>query len=272
MRLALVQTHPVLGNKAKNLKGMAKATESLEADLFCFPELCTTGYAMAERDQILDLAEEPDRGEGLDFFRDLSERKNAAVVAGFPLRDGTRLFNASVLLRPGEEPVFYRKLHLFAREKQVFDAGDRPPPITDFRGWRLGMMICFDWVFPEVVRLMALEGVDLVLHPSNLVTPYCQKSMFARAVENAVYIATVNRVGAEAYADGPSLDFTGASQLMGHRGDLLLALPSGEVAAAVVDFDPKLARDKWLTDHNHLLNDRRVEFFGPLAQDANLER
>ena len=124
---------------------------------------------------------------------------------------------------------------------------------------RLGLKICFDWVFPEVVRLMALEGVDLVLHPSNLVTPYCQRAMFARAVENSVFIATVNRVGAEAYADGPRLEFTGASQLMGHRGETLLQLPAGEVAAAVVDFAPRLARDKWLTDHNHLLEDRRED-------------
>ncbi len=270
MRLALVQTHPVLGDKAQNLADMAKAVESLEADLFCFPELCTTGYAIAERDRFLALAESTDSGDGLDFFRELSERKDAAVVAGFPLRDGAHLFNAAVLLRPGEAPVFYRKLHLFSREKQVFDAGDRPPPVVEFRGARLGLKICFDWVFPEVVRLMALEGADLILHPSNLVTPYCQRSMFARSVENSVFIATVNRVGAEAYEDGPSLDFTGSSQLMGHRGELLLELPAGEVAAAVVDFDPRLARDKWLTDHNHLLEDRRSEFFGPLGEDGKL--
>jgi len=271
MRLALVQTRPELGKVDENLAAMGELVESLETDVLCFPELCSSGYAIDDRNRFLDLAEDGGGGPATNFFAELAERKDAAVVAGFPFRDGGRLFNVSGLFRPGEQPVLYRKLHLFAREKDVFDPGDRPPPVVEFRGARLGMMICFDWVFPEVGRLLALAGADLILHPSNLVTPYCQRAMFARAVENGVFIATVNRVGGESYPDGTHLEFTGGSQLMGHRGDLLQELPPREIAAAVVDLDPRAARDKWLTPSNHLLKDRRVEFFPPLARDIRNE-
>jgi predicted amidohydrolase len=271
MLLALVQTHPVLGERLSNLEGLAETVQSVEADLYCFPELCTTGYAIDKRQTFLDLAEESDSSPGMKFFRKLSEEKNAAVMAGFPLREGGNLFNASGLFRPGKEPIIYRKLHLFAREKQIFDPGGRLPEVVEFRGVRLGMMICFDWIFPEMGRLLALAGADLILHPSNLVTPYCQKAMFARAVENSVFIATVNRVGTEIYSDGQSLSFTGGTQLMGHRGEVLLELPAEGIAAAVVDFDPRVARDKWLTHHNHVLEDRRSELFDPLCEDSGRE-
>jgi len=265
MRLALVQTRPELGERTANLDAMAQLVENVEAEIYCFPELCTTGYAMDERDRFLDLSEKPGGTAGLDFFAELARHRNAAVVAGLPLLEEGRLYNAAGLFRPGEDAVFYRKLHLFAREKAVFDAGDRAPGLWEFRGLRLGMMICFDWVFPEVARLMAMAGADLILHPSNLVTPYCQRAMFARAVENAVFIATVNRVGEERYPDGTALRFTGASQLVGNRGDVHLSLPAEGEAAAVADLDFRAARDKWLTEHNHLMRDRRSEFFGPLA-------
>ena len=93
----------------------------------------------------------------------------------------------------------------------------------------------------EQARLLALAGADLILHPSNLVTPYCQRSMFARSVENAVYIATVNRVGEESYEDGQVLSFSGGSQLLGPRGETLLAVRAEAVDVAAVLGDAESA-------------------------------
>jgi len=265
MRLALIQTSPRLGRRESNLAAIEEAIGSVEADVFCLPELCTSGYAYDSKEAFLELAEGRSLHPGMDYFQELSQRKGAAVIAGFPYGEEGRLFNASGLFRPGVEPMLYRKLHLFARERRVFEPGDRPPEVAEFKGARLGMMICFDWLFPEVARLLTLAGADVIVHPSNLVTPYCQRAMFARALENSVFIATANRVGTESYPDGAALRFTGGSQVMGHRGDTLLELPSDGISAAVVEFEPRLARDKWITPRNHILKDRRTEFFGPLC-------
>jgi len=62
---------------------------------------------------------------------------------------------------------------------------------------RVGMMVCFDWAFPEVARALALKGADLIGHPANLVLTYCQQAMVTRCIENLVFAVTANRYGTE---------------------------------------------------------------------------
>ena len=52
---------------------------------------------------------------------------------------------------------------------------------------KIGMMICFDWIFPEVARSLALKGAEIICHPSNLVLPHCPKAMKIRSLENRVF-------------------------------------------------------------------------------------
>ena len=100
-----------------------------------------------------------------------------------------------MLLGPRGLLQTYRKVHLFNQEKRWFDPGDLPFQVERVRGVRVGMMICFDWVFPEASRALALQGADLVAHPSNLVLDYCQRVMPARCIENGVFAVTANRFG-----------------------------------------------------------------------------
>jgi predicted amidohydrolase len=83
---------------------------------------------------------------------------------------------------------------------------------------KVGMMICFDWIFPESARTLALKGAQIIAHPSNLVLSYCQQAMFTRAVENRVFTITANRTGTEINGD-KELYFTGKSVIVDTKGN-----------------------------------------------------
>jgi predicted amidohydrolase len=162
----------------------------------------------------------------------------------------------------------YRKLHLFDREPELFDPGDRPPAVQEWRGLRIGMMICFDWLFPETARLLALAGADLIAHPSNLILDHCQAAMRTRALENGVFAATVNRVGGESRPDGDNLVFSGRSQLVDPLGETLCAADESSTSVQLAAIDPERARDKRITRGNDRLGDRRAEHYGALTRGA----
>lgn len=270
LRIGLLQFAPRLGEREANLDAIAAGLESAVADLFVLPELATSGYALPGRDRARALAERADGDSpGLRFLQALAEAKDAGLIVGMPLLEGEALYNAAALIRPGAPPLFYRKLHLFYREAELFAPGDRPPAVARFRGLRIGTMICFDWIFPEMARLLALAGADLIAHPSNLVLPgFAQAAMVTRCVENGVFGVTCNRVGQERYPDEKgALDFTGLSQVIDPRGRRLLQLDEAESRCAVLDIDPTAARDKWITPRNHVLDDRRPEHYAGLRAD-----
>lgn len=122
-------------------------------------------------------------------------------------------------------------------------------------------MICFDWVFPEAARTLALRGADLLCHPANLVLNYCQRAMQTRSLENGVFSITANRTGTERRPRG-ELSFTGQSQIVGTRGEIIASAGPDEEAVVIREVDPAAAREKMMTANNHLLADRRPAFYG----------
>jgi predicted amidohydrolase len=155
----------------------------------------------------------------------------------------------------------YRKTHLFADEKRLFLPGDTGFHVFEHRGVRIGMMVCFDWFFPESARILALRGAQIVAHPANLVLPYCQTAMVTRCLENRVFAITANRCGTEEL-DKACLTFTGASQMLDTQGRRLLGAPAEANCVAIYEIDPSLADDKRLGNHNDLFGDRRPEVYG----------
>ena len=150
---------------------------------------------------------------------------------------------------------------MFNEEKLIFDPGAESLPVFDFRGARVGLMICFDWIFPESSRTLALKGADIICVSANLILPYCQTSMVTRALENGVFTAVANRVGVEAREGKDRLEFTGRSQITDNRGKILVRLGPKEEREGVVGIEPREARDKRITERNHLLDDRRKELY-----------
>ncbi|MCK4304520.1 MAG: acyltransferase [Candidatus Eisenbacteria sp.] len=264
MRLAAVQMEPRFGDVAANLRKARELITSVKADLFVLPELFNTGYLFRDRQETASFAEPFPEGETPGFILDLSAQTGAVIVGGFAerSRDG-RIFNSAVMADQGRLLGCYRKIHLFDREKQWFDPADRPARVLESSAGRLGPMICFDWIFPETARALALSGAQILVHAANLVMPYCQDAMITRCLENGVFAVTANRIGTDQRQSG-SITFTGRSQITGRRGERLAQASLDREEVIIAEIHPALADDKMVNRANHLLRDRRPAFYGHL--------
>jgi predicted amidohydrolase len=181
-------------------------------------------------------------------------------------KDGKRVYNSAVVTGPEGLVGTYRKVHLFAEEKLHFDLGDNGFQVFDLGPCRIGVMVCFDWLFPESARVLALLGADVICHPANLVLPLCQQAMTTRSLENGVFSATANRIGTEERGGKKPLTFTGRSQILDPMGQTLARLGENDTGVAVVSIDPAQARDKKITEQNDRIADRRPEHYSALAR------
>jgi predicted amidohydrolase len=152
----------------------------------------------------------------------------------------------------------YRKVHLFDREHLFFEPGNLGFPVFPLRFGIVGIMICFDWFYPESARTLALNGADIIAHPSNLVMPYCPDAMVTRCVENRVFAVTADRVGREARA-GFDLSFIGTSQIVRPDGAIVKRLGHDEQGVAFADIDLSQSRRKTLNAFNDVLMGRRPD-------------
>jgi predicted amidohydrolase len=267
-RAGYCQFAPVFGDVDANLGRVIEALEEADADMVVLPELPFTGYSFTDRQELDSLAEDPSRSEITDTLNGICRRRDMHVVTGFAEKAGDRIFNSSLLIGPTGILSTYRKMHLFNREFQYFDRGDTPLSVTHVDGIGVGMMICFDWVYPEAARILALHGADLLVHPSNLVLTYCQDAMVTRCLENSVYAVTANRTGTEK-RDGLETPFTGQSQVTAPDGTILHRGSADSDETFVTGIDPGLARDKRMTPGNDLLADRRPGLYGRLTEKAD---
>ena len=262
MRVGFVQSEPSFGAVADNIARMRELLDGQRADLWVLPELFATGYQFTSYEEAEAVAEPLSRSATVDSLVDMAKEGDMFVVAGLPERgEHDRLYNAAVLV--GERGVLasYRKVHLFFEEKRWFHAGDVGFPVVDIGAARVGLMICFDHLFPEAARTLALRGAEVIAHPANLVMAvYAQLTMRARALENGVFTVTANRVGTEDRAAEP-LTYTGESQIVGPTGEVLVKAPPTGEAVEVVEIDPAKARDKALNTYNDRLADRRPELY-----------
>ncbi len=261
MKVAIVQNNPVFGEKDINIEELFKLMSSEKADIYILPELAYTGYQFTSQKELEELADRSD-SEVFKKFETFSKDNDCAVIFGFAEKaaDG-KIYNSSAMITPEGNKHIYRKIHLFYKEKTFFAPGNAGFNVYEWRGIRIGLAICFDWYFSESFRTLALKGADLIAHCSNLVMPYCQTVDYARAIENRIYIATVNRIGSEE-RDGEKLTFTGQSVLVAPKGDYLVRAPEDEAGIFVTEIDPQDARDKQLNKFNNVIEDRRELFYG----------
>ncbi len=260
MLIGYVQSDPVFGDKRASFGRVDALCAGVRADLLVLPELFATGYTFESAEEAAGLAERAD-GETAGYLRGLADRTGGAVVAGFAETDGRRVYNSALLADSRGVIGCYRKVHLFNREKLWFSPGAGSFPVFRVGEVSVGLMICFDWIFPEAARTLALGGADIIAHPANLVLPYCQGAMRTRCLENRLFAITANRVGTEERG-GDSFTFTGASQVTSPLGEVLASAPPEGTRVEVVEIDPAQARDKRLNPYNDLLGDRRPECYG----------
>jgi predicted amidohydrolase len=261
MRVGFYQYEPQFGEVAKNLDAVAAALEQAEADLIVLPELFASGYQFVSQDEVMQLAESVPDGPTTRRLVELAKRRRMVIVAGLPERAGLACYNSAVVVGPSGFIGCYRKTHLFFEETLFFTPGDTGFQVWDIGPAKIGVMICFDWYYPEAARTLALKGAEIICHPSNLVLPDCPDSMPVRCLENRVFAITCNRSGIEARGGKDPLTFIGNSEIVAPRGAILHRASRDQEELCIVEIDPDDARDKALTAYNDLLRDRRESLY-----------
>jgi len=246
-KIAAVQMDCRLGAKQDNLETIrAKLREAAKhaARLIVFPECILTGYCFTSKEEAWPYAE-PIPGPSTETLAAVCRQLGVWAVVGMleaGQSDGT-LFNACALIGPGGVAAVYRKIHLpFLGVDRFTTPGDRPFAVHDLDGLRVGLNICYDGSFPEPARCLMLLGADLVLLPTNWPTgarATANTLIPARALENHIYYAAVNRIGSER-----GFEFIGMSRILDCNGNFLAKSDDASPCILYVDIDPEKARQK----------------------------
>jgi predicted amidohydrolase len=265
VHIGFVQNSPTFGRVKANLDRVTELLESAEADLFVLPELFATGYQFTSRREADRLAERIPDGPTTKRLIALAKHRKCTLVAGLAEKAGRSLFNSAVVVGPKGFVGSYRKAHRFYEETLWFAPGNTGFRVFQVAGATIGVMICFDWFFPESMRALALAGADVVCHPSNLVLPHAPNAMITRCLENRVFAITADRVGSEERGDKERLTYIGSSQIVSPQGEVLVRASTDREEVRVVVIDPKEARRKTINRYNHLFADRRADLYLPLT-------
>lgn len=258
MKASVIQYRPVFGNEQASIAALEPLLKKTAgSDLVVLPELAATGYNFANREQAFRFAADPEKSAFVGVLESFCKATGAVVVTGFNELSGNEIFNSALLIDKGGIRGKYRKIQLFMREKEFFTAGNLHPEVFDVGGVKIGILVCFDWMFPELWRKLALLGADVICHPSNLVLPgKAQKAIPVHAMINRMFVITANRTGTER-----DLTFTGNSIIAAPSGKVIAEASAGRQEVITAEFDISQARDKMITPLNHAFNDRRPEFY-----------
>lgn len=235
LRLAAVQPALAEGACAANWRAVKAALDQAsagEADFVVLPEMWLTGYAYRRLDELAQHTP-----ESLERVGALA-KKNGYFVAGSWAERGEdgHLYNTACIIGPdGRVRARYRKVHLFGPMKEThhFLRG-RSAVVADLEIGKIGIALCYDLRFPELARKMALAGAELLVYPSQW--PESRLGHFhtllaARAIENQVFAAGVNRTGRN-----HAVQFGGGSIVIGPRGEVLAQL-GGEEGFLEIELD-----------------------------------
>jgi predicted amidohydrolase len=260
VKVSIIQFQPALAEPEENIRQLQPLFDSInDSRLIVLPELSNSGYNFRNIDEAFSCSEViGSNGLYQDFLAKQARLKQAFIVSGINEREEDKLFNTAILVGPGGLIGKYRKVHLFMNEKDVFQPGNAGLPVFDLGGFKIGMMICFDYLFPEPWRIIAQQGADLVCHPSNLLTENAHRCLPGISLMNRIYVATANRIGNEG-----DITFNGKSIFTDPFGNIpVMASPDQtEIISTVIDTD--LSANKMITPRNHVFNDRRPEAYLP---------
>ena len=261
IKAGFIQFQPILGEPETNISKLTALLEQAsEADLVVIPELANSGYNFESKKQAYELAEEITKSVFVDFLIAEARKNNLFIVSGVNESDKGKLYNSSVLIGPKGLIGKYRKMHLFLNEFDFFERGNLGMPVFDIGFCKIGMLICFDWIFPEVWRILALKGAEIICHPSNLVLPYAQQAVPVHGMINRTFNITANRYGTER-----DVTFSGKSIISDPFGKTLITASPAKDDVLIVEMDLSLARNKMVTSRNHTINDRLPEEYKDLV-------
>ncbi len=271
--LACVQMEPRVGHKAGNIARSLALIEQAAAQgaaLVVLPELCSSGYSFVSRDEAFALAEELPGGEACEAWSAAARRLGIHLVAGVAEREAECLYNSAVVLGPQGYIGKYRKLHLWSQEHLFFEPGNLGLPVFATRIGRLGVAICYDGWFPEVYRLLAMRGADIVCMPTNWVPMKGQPAqrmamantlVMANAHCNGLSVACAGRIGTER-----GQPFIGQSLIVGAEGWPLAGPASADREEVLLTrLNLQASRQaRHLNPFNDVMRDRRGDVYHPM--------
>ncbi|MDH5588038.1 MAG: acyltransferase [Nitrospirota bacterium] len=261
MKVGIFQFDPLFGERQRNLESILHAIDSFQGDLLVFPELAMSGYQFLSKEEAWELAEDLPAGEICRRLEAALQGRALYVVVGVAERAEGHLYNAAILIGPNGYIGTYRKTHLFFEETLWFSPGNTGFHVWDIGMAKIGLLICFDWFYPEAARTLALKGADILCHPSNLVLPHCPDAMVTRCLENHVFALTANRIGREQRGSKSPLSFIGLSEIVAPNGKILHRGSAQESELFMCDIDVAHARDKRINPYNDLLKDRQPQWY-----------
>lgn len=273
LTVAAIQMEPEVGQKVRNLRRSVELIEQAAAQgaqVIVLPELVNTGYMFRSRQEAFSLAEEIPSGESVAAWSETARHLGVYIVAGMCERVGDKLFNAAATVGPRGHLSTYRKLHLWGDEHLFFESGDLGLPVLHTEHGRIATVICYDGWFPEVYRLLAVRGADIVCMPTNWVpmrgqTPdrpaMANTLAMANAHSNGLNIVCANRAGTER-----GQAFIGQSLIVGADGWPLAGPASADREEILyAQINVKHSRQaRHLNAFNDVLRDRRDDVYDPM--------
>jgi len=279
LKIAGVQMEPLLGDKKGNLKKCLKSikfTANKGARLIVFPECALTGYMFSSLDEAKEVCEYipgPSTKKIINVCRAL----NVYVVIGLlekDKKDKDKYYNTAVLIGPkGRIIGKHRKLHrpLLGIDRFLND-GNLRPRVYNTKVGKIGMGICYDMMFAEYSRVLALKRADILIFPSNWPETgrvYTDYIVPTRAIENHVFCVAINRVGKER-----GTTFFGGSVIAHFDLDKKVALAKGKLRRGGIiyaEIEPREARRKHLViiPKKHevdFIKDRKPQFYDKICQ------
>lgn len=278
MKFAGIQADVAFADPKSNLKLLHEhLVEEAEngTDVVVFPECFLTGYCFQSLEEARTVAEPLD-GSSVTQVIEWCRELNIAAVFGFLESAGESVFNAAVMVGPEGLVGHYRKIHLpFLGVDRFTTPGDRPLEVFEYQGVRIGILICYDGGFPEAPRVLAIQGADIVLLPTNWppgAETMAEYAINCRAMESAIYFASVNRVGVER-----GFSFIGYSRAADVGGLTIDTLDHRQPGIIRWEVDPQKAREKQIVrvPGQHVIDrmaDRRPEVYGPICDGHSLPR
>ena len=258
----------VIDNKDSNIKKaleMIKIAAENKSDMVILPEMFNCPY---DNNKFKKYAEERKNSKTLKAIKESAKELNLYIVAGsIPELEDDNLYNSSFIFdRDGEIIASHRKMHLFDidiagkisfKESETLSAGNQIT-VVDTELCKIGVAICYDIRFPELLRLMALKGAELIVIPGafNMTTgpAHWETLIRSRAIDNQLYVAAASP------ARNEELSYVA-------YGNSMVADPWGEIVARacekeeIIYADLKLSRIKEVRKELPVLNSRRKDIY-----------
>lgn len=265
-KLAILQIDSILGDVNANLQKISSMVHSIEdkdVRMAVFCEYGTTGYSL----DLNSVAEEIP-GKTTSFLEDLASKKNIWISGGMIEKgENNKPYNTSIMISPEKGLVAkYRKVHPFSFEKDQISYGDAEV-IVDTELGKVAMTICYDFIFPEYIRGLALKGAQIILNstfwfadeisgPAGWSPEQSKSLAITRALENNVFVGMSCRTGTEDKLWG-----FGHSVIVGPQGKILAEADREErIITASIDLEMMHRWGQYAT----YMPDRRPELYARL--------